>query len=103
MKYFLIKYRFQNGTETDWHQEIGRFIAALDSNPALKGKISYRCMKERDGAGYYHLAGAVDEQAIKALQQSDFFSKYQEKTKSVAGGSVEVSPLEMIAETQFRA
>src|SRR6185295_4119994 len=103
MKYFMIKYRFQNGTEEAWHQEIARFIAALDGDPALKGNISYRCMKSRDGSDYYHLAGAVDEQAIKALQQSEFFPRYTEKTKSVAGGAVEVLPLEMIAETKFRA
>jgi hypothetical protein len=103
MKYFMIKYRFQNGTQDEWHREIGRFIAALDSKAELKGKISYRCMKERDGSGYYHLAAATDEKAIKALQQSEFFPLYTEKTKSVAGGSVEVLPLEMIAETEYRA
>lgn len=103
MKHFLIKYRFKNGTKEDWHREIARFISALDNVPALKGKISYRCMKARDGADYYHLAGAADEQAIKALQSQDFFAGYTEKTKLVAGGEVEVLPLETIAETRFRA
>ena len=48
MKHFLIKYRFQNGSPEDWHREIKRFIAALDSDPACAGKISYRCMKAGD-------------------------------------------------------
>ena len=48
MKHFMIKYRFANGTTEEWHREIGRFIAALDIDPGLKGKISYRCMKNRD-------------------------------------------------------
>jgi len=99
MKQFLIRYRLTNGTAEEWHQEIARFIAALDSDPELKGKISYRCMKIRDDSAYYHLATAADEQAIKTLQQREFFKRYTETTKRVAGGDVVVSPLEVIAET----
>jgi hypothetical protein len=102
MKHFLIKYRLQNATPETWHKDVAEFIAALDGDPALKGKISYRCMKIRDSADYLHLATAADEQAVKALQQSAFFSRYTEKTKQAAGGNVEVLPLEIIAETQMR-
>ena len=38
-----------------------------------------RCMKIRDG--------------------SDFFKRYSEKTRQVAGGEVTVSPLDIVAET----
>ena len=102
MKYFLIKYRLQNAPAEAWHRDIAEFIAALDGDPVLQGKISYRCMKSRDGSDYYHLAGAADEEAVKALQQSPFFSRYTEKTKHAAGGSVDVLPLEIIAETRKR-
>jgi hypothetical protein len=98
MKHFMIKYQFANGTTEDWHREIGRFIAALNSDPELKGKISYRCMKNRNDTSYYHLA-AADGQAIKTLQQRDFFKHYSEKTRRVAGGEVVVTPIELIAET----
>ncbi|MFI5012696.1 MAG: hypothetical protein ACHQAY_10130 [Hyphomicrobiales bacterium] len=103
MKHFLIRYRFTNGTEEDWHQDIAGFISALDKDPELKGKISYRCMKIGGSSDYYHLAAAADDQAVKALQQRDFFKRYTEKTKVVAGGEVVVSPLEIIAETKQRA
>jgi len=103
MKHFLIKYRFTNGTEDAWHQEIRRFIAALNADPAVAGKISYRCVKRRDGSDYYHLAAAADEHAIKALQERSFFPAYTAETNRVAGGTVEVLPLEIIAETNFRA
>ena len=73
MKHFMIKYQFAHGTTEEWHQEIARFISALDNDRELKGKISYRCMKNRDDTSYYHLAAAADEQAIKTLQQRDFF------------------------------
>lgn len=100
MKHFMIKYHRKNASQDEWHQEIARFIAALDSDPELTGKITYRCMKGRDGSDYYHLAGAADEQAVKALQSRAFFSHYTEKTKQTAGGEVEVLPLEIIAETR---
>ena len=82
MKCFLIKYRLQNGSQDAWHHDIAEFISALDGDPALQGKISYRCMKGRDGSDYYHLAAAADEQAIKALQAREFFSRYTEKNQT---------------------
>ena len=99
MKHFMIRYQFANGTTEAWHQEIGRFISALNDDPELKGKIVYRCLKNRDDSGYTHLAAAVDEQAIKTLQAREFFKHYTEKTRQVAGGEVVVTPLELIAET----
>jgi len=95
----MIKYRRQNASEDAWHKDVAEFIAALDSDPTLKGKITYRCMKSCEGSDYYHLATAADDQAIKALQQSPFFARYAEKTRQVAGGAVEVLPLEIVAET----
>src|SRR5258707_10126281 len=98
MKHFMIKYQFANGTPEEWHREIGRFISALNSDPELKGKITYRVMKNRDDSSYFHLVAAADEQAIKTLQQRDFFKHYTEKTRQVAGGDAVVTPVELIAE-----
>ena len=100
MEHFLIKYRLQNGSADAWHRDVGGFIAALDADPTLRGKITYRCMKSRDGTHYFHLATAADDQAVKALQPSPFFARYTEKTKQAAGGAVDVLPLEIIAETK---
>ena len=100
MKHFMIKYQFANGTIEDWHREIAKFIAAIDNDPELKGRIIYRCMKNRDDSRYCHLASAADEQAIKTLQQREFFKHYTEKTRQVAsGGDVVVTPIDLIAET----
>jgi hypothetical protein len=100
MKYNMIKYQFANGTPEDWHREVARFIAALDSDPDLKGKISYRVMKNRDDSSYFHLAAAADDQAVKTLQSREFFKAYQAKTRGVAaGGQVTVTPIDVIAET----
>jgi hypothetical protein len=102
MKHFMIKYQFANGAAADWHSEIDRFIAALNDDPELKGKIIYRCLKNRDDAEYFHLASAVDEDAIKTLQSREFFQHYSEKTRQVAGNGVVVTPMELIAETTRR-
>jgi hypothetical protein len=99
MKHFLIKYRLKDGLEDQRRDEILAFIAAIDGDPALRGKISYRCMKARDGADYYHLVAAAGEDAVKALQSRDFFSRYTGQTDRAADGEVEVLPLELIADT----
>ena len=84
MKHFLIKYRLQDASQdAALHQDITEFISALDGDPTLQGKISYRCMKS--GSDYYHLATAVDDQAIRALRARAFFSRYTEKTKRSPG------------------
>lgn len=103
MKHFLIKYRLTNGSKEEWHQEIARFIAALENDPDLSAKISYRCMKTAEGPDYYHLAAATDDQAAKTLGERSFFSRYTEKSDFVSGGTLEVLPLEIVAETQYRA
>ena len=102
MKLFIIKYKFRNGTAEAWHKQVAEFIAHLDSDPDLKGKIAYRVMKEKEGPGYYHLASPVDEQTVKALQQKDFFKRYSEATRHTGGGEVEVTPLEIVGETAYR-
>jgi hypothetical protein len=95
----MIKYQFANGTPEQWHREVETFIAALDNDPELKGKITYRCMKNRDDSSYFHLAAAADEQTIKTLQSRDFFKAYTAKTRQVAAGEVVVTPMLLIAET----
>jgi hypothetical protein len=99
MKQFLIKYRRTNGSTEDWHGEIAKFIAGIDADPALTGKVGYRCMKARDGEDYFHIATVHDDSGRVALQERAFFKHYTEATKSVSGGSLEVLPLETIAET----
>jgi hypothetical protein len=59
-------------------------------------------LHEGQGHRLYHLASAADDQAIKTLQERDFFKRYTEATKAVSGGGVEVLPLEIIAETKHR-
>jgi hypothetical protein len=103
MKHFLIRYTFSQGTREAWHAEITRFITALENDPKLRGRISYRCMKVRDTDDYYHVAAAADDRAPADLNAADFFKRYTEASDAVSAGGLEVLPLEIIAETSFRA
>lgn len=58
--------------------------------------IRYR----RTNGTYFHIATAADDAAVKALQQREFFKRYTDQTKLVANGDVQVSPLEIVAETR---
>jgi hypothetical protein len=103
MKHFLIKYRFAAGSPEDWRRDIAKFIAAIEGDPVLKGRISYRCMRANNESGdYYHLAATADDEAAKALQERDFFKDYSGEMRRVSGGSLEVVPLMTISETAFR-
>ena len=99
MKHFMIKYQFKNGTPQAWHDEIGRFIKAIDADPELKGRIGYRVLKNRDDGSYFHLASVSDDAAQKALQSRNFFKHYQEMTRKTAGGDVTATPIEWIDQT----
>jgi quinol monooxygenase YgiN len=104
MKHFLIKYRFKDGSPEAWRDEIERFIAAVEADEILNGRIAYRCMKADNGSGeYYHLAAAADDEAAKALQACDFFKRYSEKMRQASAGTLEVLPLTIVAETSARA
>src|SRR5271169_4117575 len=96
MKYFLIEYQFKDGASEQWSDEIKRFIAAVEGDPDLNGKISYRCMKADNASGsYFHLAATASDEAAKALQSRDFFQRYTQESRRVSGGSLEVLPLTM--------
>jgi hypothetical protein len=99
----MIKYRLKDGIEAQWHKDVAAFIAAIESVPALAGKISYRCLKRRGTNEYFHIATPADDDAIKALQSQPFFAAYTKQTEHAAiDDKVEVFPLEIVAETKFR-
>jgi hypothetical protein len=99
MKSFMIKYQRRDATAESWHRDIATFIAALDGDAELSGRILYRCMKVGDNQ-YYHIATVTDDSVPKILQQRDFFKRYNEQTRLVGGGEVEVSPIEIVGETR---
>src|SRR5260370_1011812 len=88
MKHFLVKYSFKEGSQEDWRREIKPFIAAIEGDATLNGRICYRCMKANNASDdYYHLAAAADDEAAKTLQGREFFKQYtSESNRGSAGG-----------------
>jgi quinol monooxygenase YgiN len=98
----IIAYTFKNGSEDDWRRRIATMVGQMNADPDLRGRIAYRVLKERDGPRYWHIASAVDDDALKALQGKDYFRSYQAATREAAAGTHEVIGTETIAETDFR-
>lgn len=48
MKRFLIRYNFslEDDSVDAWHVHVATFIAEIENDPALQGRLSYRCLKE---------------------------------------------------------
>jgi hypothetical protein len=92
-----LRERLQFAAQDAWSDLPGSLCASEEPGSDLA--IAQGSVPVRDGIDYYHLAFAVDDRAIKTLQERDFFKRYTEKTKFVAGGEVEVLPLEVVAET----
>jgi quinol monooxygenase YgiN len=101
MKRSLIAYtyRLDAGSRAAWHRTVADFIEQLDKDPLIAGRIRYRCMKAKKSESYYHLAEVADDQAFEVLRDRPYFKRYTEETKRVAGGTVDVTPLETLAET----
>jgi len=98
MKHILIRYHFTNGSKEDWHSDIARFIESLESDPELRGKITYRAMKTASD-DYYHLATVTGQETTDLLGRREFFERYTKRLNEIAGGEVEVIPLEIVGET----
>jgi hypothetical protein len=101
MKQFMIRYRRASADAETWHREIAAFIAAVDGDPELRGRIGYRVMRLGDGDEYLHIATPADDQAVKTLQSRDFFKRYNERVRAVAAdGKVDVTGLKLVGETK---
>jgi len=100
MQQFMIRYRRQNADAETWHRDVAQFIAAVDADPELRGRIGYRVMRLGGGDDYVHIATPADDQAVKTLQSRDFFKRYNERVRAVAAdGKVEVTKLDLVGET----
>jgi hypothetical protein len=99
---FQIAYTFRLGDDAveAWHHRVAEFIAAIDADPVLAGRVRYRCLKAQSGPAYVHLAEVADDQAAKLLQEREYFRAYTAEIRRVGGGVVEVTPFSLVAETR---
>ena len=100
MKYFLITYTFQEGSEEAWQTQIESFISNLKNDEEVGNKVTYRCLKSLKSSEYFHLATVADDATAEQLGKKEFFQKYTEQIELVSKGSVKVTPLALLCETE---
>jgi hypothetical protein len=101
MIYSLIEYRRKEPSEA-WEREVVAFIQAIERDPSLRGRVSYRCLKQQDGVTFCHLAAAVDDSAVDDLKRKPFFKPYSERLRAVAETEPEFTKLQVVGGTEIQ-
>lgn len=94
----LIQYDYV-GDEGEWMAACEAFVAAIDADPDLTGKFSYRISKAPDGVGRVHVGRWEAKETLAHLQAQDFFQTFAEKIGEFSGGKRTATPLELAAGT----
>jgi hypothetical protein len=103
--YSLIEYRLKEHIKEHseaWEREILAFIHAIDRDPSLRERVSYRCLKQQDGVTYCHLAAAVDDSAVDDLKRKEFFKPYSERLRTVAQSGPDFTKLQVVGGTEVQ-
>jgi len=94
----LIQYDY-DGDESAWQTAVEGFVTAIDADPDLRGKFSYRVNTAADGVGRVHVGRWDKEETLAHLQAQDFFKQFAAKVGEFAGGSPNVTRLRQAAGT----
>jgi len=94
----LIQYNY-DGDEGEWLTAVEEFVAAVDADPALRGKFSYRVDIAADGVGRVHVGHWDAEETLAHLQAQDFFKRFAAKVGEFAGGAPNATRLRLAVET----
>ncbi len=94
----LIQYNY-DGEEAPWLAAVEAFIAAVDGDPALAGKFSYRVNVASDGVGRVHVGQWDSEETLAHLQSQEFFKTFAGKIGEFSGGGPNASRMRLAAET----
>ncbi|MBT7664936.1 MAG: hypothetical protein HN608_08420, partial [Rhodospirillaceae bacterium] len=94
----LIQYDY-DGDEGPWLAAAEEFVAAIDADPALHGKFSYRVNVAPDGVGRVHVGEWDSEETLSHLQSQDFFKTFAAKIGEFSGSGPNATRLSLAAET----
>jgi hypothetical protein len=97
----LIRYTIGEPSE-EWEREVLAFIRAIDCDASLRGRVSYRCLKETDGVSFCHIAVAVDDTAVEELKQKPFFKPYSIRLRAVANAGPHFTNLRIVGGTEVQ-
>ncbi len=98
MNGILIQYDY-DGDEGAWLAAVEDFVAAIDDDPVLRGRFSYRVNVAADGVSRVHVGRWDSEETLTHLQSQDFFKAFAAKVGEFAGGPPNASRMRLAAET----
>src|ERR1700722_18145990 len=101
MVYSQIRYTLHTPSE-EWEREVVAFIDAVECDPSLSGRISYRSYKGPDGVSFCHMSGAADAGALADLMAKPFFKQYAARVKEVSKSGPEVTQLNLVGGTKIQ-
>jgi len=94
----LIQYNY-DGDEGTWLAAMEDFVAAIDADPALRGKFSYRVNVAADGVGRVHVGQWDSDETLAHLQSQPFFKTFAGKVGEFSGGGPNAGRMRLAAET----
>ncbi len=95
----LIQYDY-DGDEAPWLAAIEAFVTAIDADPDLRRKFSYRVATAADGVGRVHVGRWDSEATLAHLQSQEFFKQFAGKIGEFSGGGPNATRLQLAAETK---
>jgi hypothetical protein len=95
----LIQYDY-DGDEAPWLAAVEAFVTAIDADPVLRGKFSYRVNTAADGVGRVHVGCWDNEATLAHLQSQDFFKLFAGKIGEFSVGGPNATRLRLAAETE---
>ena len=93
-----IRYEF-SGDEDKWEAAIRGFIAAIDADPEVSGRFTYRVNKAKEGNMRVHWGSWDRPETVATLQSRDYFKSFAAELQAMAGESLSAVPLTEWAQT----
>ena len=82
-----------DGEEAAWEQATSNFIAAIDQDPELAGRLHYRVNRAREGGRRVHWGWWDDPEIVPILQSRDYFKEFTARVREMAGRTLTTIPL----------
>ena len=85
MRTITIWYKY-HGPEENWRKVVGDFIAAIDGDPEIAGKLTYQVTIADDGETRIHWGRWDSQETLRVMQSRDYFKAFAQRVKEFAGG-----------------
>ncbi len=88
-----------SGDEAVWQKTIADFIAAIDTDAEVAGRLHYRVNKAREGNRRVHWGWWDKPETVAKMQSRDYFKTFSAKLREMAGDTLTTIPVTRHGET----